>query len=101
MWEDKMSERLKYEGHLAVLNQDVKRLKIALEGLLKAIRDNLDPLDKIEKIDASLVAEQALEFAGKHSVLREKLAEVAKAEEILGRSGTGTVPLHGDKPQWP
>jgi 3-deoxy-D-arabino-heptulosonate 7-phosphate (DAHP) synthase class II len=90
-----MSERFKYEGHLAVLNQDVKRLKMTLEGLLKAIRDNLDPLEKIEKIDASLVAEQALEFAGKHSVLREKLAEVAKAEEILGRAHDG------DKPTWP
>lgn len=97
-----MSERLKYEGHLAVLKQDVMQLKTALNGLLKAMRDNLDPLEKIEKIDATLIAEQALDFAGKHSVLREKLAEIVKAEEILGRSGTGAVPLRdGDKPTWP
>lgn len=96
-----MSERLKYEGHLALAKQDVMQLKTALNGLLKAMRDNLDPLEKIEKIDASLVAEQALEFAGKHSVLREKLSEIIKAEEILGRSGTGTMPLHGEKPSWP
>lgn len=96
-----MNERLQHEGRLAVLNQDVKRLKIALEGLLKAMRQNLDPLEKIEKIEATLVAEQALDFAGKHSVLREKLSEIIKAEEILGRSGTGTMPLHGEKPSWP
>lgn len=80
-----MNERLQHEGHLAVLNQDVKRLKITLEGLLKAIRQNLDPLEKIEKLDANLIAEQALEFAAKHIVYKEKLAEIAKAEEILGR----------------
>lgn len=94
-----MNERLQYEGRLAILNQDVKRLKITLEGILKAMRENLDPLEKIEKIDATLVAEQALEFAGKHSVLREKLSEIAKAEEILGR--TQGPPLRGEKPTWP
>jgi hypothetical protein len=90
-----MNERLKYEGHLALLKQDVMQLKTALNGLLKAMRENLDPLEKIEKIDATLVAEQALDFAGKHSVLREKLAEIAKAEEILGRSDAG------ERPTWP
>lgn len=87
-----MSERLKYEGHLAVLKQDVMQLKTALNGLLKAMRDNLDPLEKIEKIDASLVAQQALEFAGKHIDLKEKLAEIQKAEEILGRENRPTWP---------
>jgi hypothetical protein len=87
-----MSERLKYEGHLALAKQDVMQLKTALNGLLKAMRDNLDPLEKIEKIDASLVAQQALEFAGKHIDLKEKLAEIEKAEEILGRER---------KPSWP
>lgn len=95
-----MNERLQHEGHLAVLNQDVKRLKITLEGLLKAMRQNLDPLEKIEKIDATLIAEQALDFAGKHSVLKEKLSEIVKAEEILGRHG-GQPLRDGDKPQWP
>ncbi len=87
-----MTERLKYEGHLALLKQDVMQLKIALNGLLKAMRDNLDPLEKIEKLDGALVAQQALEFAGKQIVLKEKLEEIVKAEEILGRE---------HKPTWP
>jgi hypothetical protein len=90
-----MNERLKYEGHLALLKQDVMQLKTALNGLLKAMRENLDPLDKIEIIDATLVAEEGLAVAGKPSVLREKLAEIAKAEEILGRSDAG------ERPTWP
>lgn len=95
-----MSERLKYEGHLAVLKQDVMQLKTALNGLLKAMRDNLDPLEKIEKIDANLVAQQAIEFAGKQIVLKEKLDEVAKAEEILGKNNR-QFPVKEDMPTWP
>lgn len=85
-----MSERTRYESHLALLRQDVYSLRKTLEGRVEVMRETIDPLKKVEDLDAHLIAQQALEFAGKHSVLLEKLAEIKKAEEILG--------INGDRP---
>jgi hypothetical protein len=80
-----MSERTQQEGHLAMSEKKAKKLEIVLNGLLKSLRENLDPLEKIEKLDGPLIAEQAFDFAAKHSEYRETLAEIRKAKELLGR----------------
>jgi len=80
-----MSERVKHEGHLAIKEKEAFKLKARLEGLIKALRENIDPLEKIEDLDVGIIAEQALELASKHATYKEILADIAKAKKILGR----------------
>jgi hypothetical protein len=81
-----MTERLQFEGHLAVKEKEAKKLGIMLEGLVKSLRENLDPFEKVEDLDTGLIAEQALDLASKHIAYKEILAEIAKAKKILGRA---------------
>ena len=81
-----MNERLRHEGHLAVKEKEARKLEIQLDGLVKSLRENLDPLEKPENLDAPLIAEQAFDLAAKHSAYLETLAEIRKAREILGRA---------------
>ena len=81
-----MSERLQFEGHLAVKEMEAKKLEIMIEGLVKSLRENLDPLEKIEDLDVGLVVEQSLDLANKHIAYKQALAEIAKAKKILGRA---------------
>lgn len=80
-----MSERLKHEGRLSMLEKDAKALKIQIEGLVRSLRDNLDPMEKAEDLDAEVISSQAVELAAKQSALKEKLGLIAKAKKLLGR----------------
>jgi hypothetical protein len=80
-----MNERLKFEGHLAVLKQDAKKLEIQLNGLVEALRNNLDPLCPVHELDAERIASQGIEFAVKHAEYTGILSEIAKAKKILGQ----------------
>lgn len=79
------TERLKYEGHLAVLEKEAAKLKIQIEGVVKSLRENLDPLERPEKLAAKLIVQQVLDLADKHATYKVILADMEKAKEILGR----------------
>jgi hypothetical protein len=81
-----MNEYLKAEGHLAVMEKEARKGKIHLEGLRKSLRENLDPLEDIENLDADLIAQQAVEFAAQHTTYCEVLAKIKQAKKILGRA---------------
>lgn len=95
-----MSERLKYEGRLAMLRQDAAKLRIQLDGLVKSLRENIDPLERIEKLPGDIIAQQAVNFSAKQSVLLETLDEIRRAEEILGKISISHT-RDGEKPSWP
>lgn len=80
-----MSERLQFEGHLALLKLQAKKLEIQLNGLVEALRCNLDPLLPVHDLNAELIASQGIEFAVKHIEYTGILAEIAKAKKILGQ----------------
>jgi len=80
-----MSERLKYEGHLATLGKDKKALEIEIEGLVKAMRDNLDLMKRPEKLSTELIANQALQLRNKQIDLQAIISDIEKVHEILGR----------------
>ena len=79
------SEVLKYEAGLARLEKDAKALKIRIDGLVRALRDNLDPMAKTERLPVEMISEQAFDLANWHAAYMEKLAEIQKAKELLGR----------------
>jgi len=80
-----MSERLKYEGHMAVLEKSKKTLEIEIDGLVKAMRENLDVVVRPEKLNADLIANQALILRNKQIDLKTIIADIDKVKEILGR----------------
>ena len=88
-----MSEKEHFESHLAVSEKRALKLKIEIEGLIKSLRGHLDPLAKVEKLNAPIISHEALSFAAKHSVYMETLADIAKAKELLG--------IDQEKPAWP
>lgn len=80
-----MTERLKYEGHLATLGKRKKGLEIEIEGLVKAMRENLDVLTRPEKLETDLIASQAMQLRNKQIDLKVINADIEKVNEILGR----------------
>lgn len=79
-----MSERLKYEGRLLEYRQQARQLKLRAEGLRDAIRDCLDPFEKIEQLKAERISQQAMELWGVVETYREILDEIARIEKELG-----------------
>ena len=58
-----MSEMLKYKGRLSEKKLELKRVEIKFNGLLKAIRNELDPFEKIKNIHVDQVMELAIELS--------------------------------------
>nr|BDD47311.1 hypothetical protein 14 [bacterium] len=79
------NERLKYEGRLAVMEKDARKLKVQLKGLVESLRDQLDPTEDVRDLDAEVIASQGVEFASKHTEYIELLAKIKEVNKILGR----------------
>lgn len=80
-----MNERLKYQGRLVEREQEERRLKLRLEGLVTSLRDQLDPTVDVVKLKGKLIAEEALQFAGLLGDLKAVQEDIAKIRELLGR----------------
>ena len=80
-----MSERLKYQGRLAEKEQEERRLKLRLEGLVESLRDQLDPTIDVARLKGKLIAEEALQLAGILGELRAVQEDMEKIRELLGR----------------
>ena len=80
-----MSEHLKFLGRRQELEQKKLSLKIQIEGLVKNLRDALDPFEAIENLRVDAIAEWSFELAGAYDGYRAILEELRKIKEILGR----------------
>ena len=80
-----MTERLKFEGRLVEAKQERRRLAIRINGLVKSIRDNLDPFAPIDDLDTALVAEQAVALAELHIQHQEVVQQIGALKKALGR----------------
>ena len=81
-----MNERLKYEGRLAEARQEERRLRLRLDGLVRSLRDLLDPTEDVGRLEAEQIADQAMQLAAVQGDLKGKQAEIAKIADVLGRS---------------
>jgi len=81
-----MSERLKYQGRLAEAEQAERRLKMRMDGLVRSLRDLLDPTEDVARLDADQIADQAMQLAAAAGDLRARTAEIAKIRDVLGRA---------------
>ena len=80
-----MSDIMKIEGALVRLERETRSLTLRMDGLVKAMRDNLDPMAKPEHLPVEVILEQAFDLELRHSEYVEKRAEIAKAKDLLGR----------------
>ena len=79
-----MSERLKFKGRLVEKETEARRLKLSMEGDLRAIRNMLDPFEPIEAIRPDLAAGQAVEMAAKHAEYLGLLKDIQAIKKALG-----------------
>jgi len=79
-----MSEILKFKGRLAEKELQAKSLRLRMAGDVTALRDLLDPFLPAEKLQADVIAAQAIELANKQIALKEVLAEIEAINQALG-----------------
>jgi len=79
------TEILRNKGRLAEARDKAANLKLKIEGLVKAMRENLDEFAKLEELPLELVVEQALQAAELQIELKETLGTIAALKRALGR----------------
>lgn len=80
-----MSEILKHKGRLAEKELEAKKLKLRLEGLVKSLRDLLDPFESVEDLQGDIIADQGLELASYQVEYKRLLEEIKAINKVLGR----------------
>lgn len=79
------TEILRNKGRLAEAEMKEKHLRLRLEGLVTAMRDNLDPFAGAENLPLDVVAAEAMEAAELQIELKETLGTIAALKRALGR----------------
>ena len=78
-------ETIKFKGVLADLEYDAKALGIRIDGLVKGLRNDLDPMMKPKDLQVERISSRAFDLEARHSEYMEVLAEIEKAKDLLGR----------------
>lgn len=79
-----MSEHLKYLGRRQELELRKKSLFFQATGLVRNLRDALDPLCAIENLRVDAITEWAFELAGAYDDYRNVLVELRQIRDIIG-----------------
>lgn len=79
-----MTERIKFQGHLADAELRERELRIKLEGLVSSLRDLLDPIADVGVLKGEIIAQQALEFGQARINLLAVRSEIERIKGILG-----------------
>ncbi len=80
-----MSERLKYLGRRQELEAEKKSLEIRIQGLIKNLRDALDPLAAVEELNPDAIAEWSAELATARNRYHDVLAGLKQINDIIGK----------------
>lgn len=78
-------ERLKFQGRLAEAEIEAKQAEIAARGMIRSLRDALDPFAPLADIPHEQILDQALRLSNILVDYREKLATIAALKKALGR----------------
>jgi hypothetical protein len=78
-------ERVKFEGRLAVNRRERSEVQLRLQGLVRSLRDYLDPTRPVERLEGELISAQALDLANLQIKYRELLREAQAIKDVLGR----------------
>ena len=78
-------ERVKFEGRLALNRRQRTETQLRLQGLVRSLRDHLDPILPVERLEGELIAALALDLANLQIHYRELLREAQAIKDVLGR----------------
>lgn len=78
-------ERVKFEGRLAVNRRKRTETQMRILGLVRSLRDLLDPTKPVEFLEGELIAAQSLDLANLQIEYRELLREAGVIKDLLGR----------------
>jgi len=77
--------RQMHQGRLAIRQDDARKLKFKIKGLLESIPTYLDPLEKYEELEIDAALSQMTDLFAAWVKYKGILDEIAKAKKILGR----------------
>ena len=81
-----MSERLKMQGLLADLEQEVANLTLRIDGFATSIREGLNTaLTPVEKLEIAKISLQMRDLEAAYVELQGKLSRVQRLKKELGR----------------
>jgi hypothetical protein len=78
------NERLKHLGRLEEKKENAKKLRLKIEGLRDAMRENLDQFEPVEDLKLDVVAEQAFEIRNCQIELIEINSTIKAIKKVLG-----------------
>ena len=80
-----MSEHLKYLGRRQELEVEKKSLEIRIGGLIKNLRDELDPIKPVEDLRPEAVAAWSAELDAAKRRFGEVVACLKQISDMIGR----------------
>jgi hypothetical protein len=80
-----MSERLKFLGHRQELEMEKRSLEIRIQGLIRNLRDALDPLADIDELRPDDIGAWSKELGEARTRYRLVLEGLKKINDILGK----------------
>lgn len=80
-----MSEHLKYLGRRQELELERKTLELRISGLIKNLRDALDPLLPVEDLRPEAIAAWSAELASARERYQAVLDGLKQIRDILGK----------------
>ena len=78
-------EEVKFEGKLAVNRRERAQIQLRIQGLVRSLRDLLDPVKPVERLETEMIAAQALDLASSQIKYKELLQEVEIIRQYLPR----------------
>lgn len=78
-------EQVKFEGRLAVNRRQRKEVHLRLQGMVRGLRDLLDPTLPVERLEGELIGAQGMDLAALIIKYRELLQEAQAIKQVLGR----------------
>lgn len=79
-----MSELTKFRGRKYELELKIKDLETRADGLVRSLRNNLDPTLPVHRLPGDIIASEGMALASVLIDLHASREELAKVRELLG-----------------
>lgn len=78
-------EHVKFEGRLSLNRKERQETQLRMQGLVRSLRDLLDPTKPVEQLETELIATQALDLAKLQIRYQELTGQAKIIHDVLGR----------------